>query len=457
MKSYKTLSIYIYIILFLFILGCGRAVHHISPPTSPQSWTPHVEREVLENGMTILILERHHLPILTVDLKLRAGAIYDPDKLVGIANLTSRLLVEGTIKRTSDQISEEIDFIGGSLTTSCSEDYAGATLTILKKDIDTGFDLLADILMNPAFREEEISKKRDKILAEIIQEKEDPGSVASKAFFNMVFNSHPYHRPLEGSEETLTEIKQEDILSFYNRYYHPNNLIMAIVGDINKEEALSIVKRYLGGWEKKEIDFPTFTSPSGSDKRRVEIIDKDITQANIFIGGLGIERSHPDYYSVRVMNYILGDTDFSSRLMKKIRDDLGLVYSIYSDFDMNVYSGAFFVNLQTKNESADQAVEGVIKEMERISSEMVSDEELEDAKSYLTGSFPMKIDTNSKAASILTSIEFYNLGLDYFEEFPKGINGVTKEDVLKAAMKYLPPDNYILVVVADKDKIKIKQ
>ncbi len=454
MKSYKTLLIYIF--LFLFILGCGRTWHHISPPIPTSTGTPHIEREILENGMTLLILERRSLPILTVDIKLRGGAMYDTERLAGIANLTSKLLTEGTVRRTATQISEEIDFIGGRLTTLCGDDYAGARLTILKRDIDTGFDLLSDILMNPAFREEEISKKRGRILAGIIQEKEDPGSVASRAFYNMVFDGHPYHRPVKGFAETLPEIKQKDIFSFYNRYYQPNNLIMAIAGDITRDEALSIVKRYFGKWEKRPIDFPAFASPSISDKRMVKIVDKDITQANIFMGGLGIERTHPDYYSVRLMNHILGGGGFSSRLMNNIRDDLGLVYSIYSHFGMKVYSGTFFVNLQTKNESANQAIEEVIKEMRRIRSDMVSDEELRDAKSYITGSFPLRIDTNSKAAGILTSIEFYNLGIDYFEEFPKGINAVTKEDVLKAARKYLNPDNYILVVVANKDKAKIK-
>ena len=187
-------------------------------------------------------------------------------------------------------------------------------------------------------------------------------------------------------------------------------------------------------------------------KKGAILIDRNITQANIVLGHTGISRDNPDYYAVSVMNYILGGGGFQSRLIKEIRDKKGLAYSVYSRFDVNKYPGAFAVEVQTKNESAVIAMEGIKAELKKIRDEKVSDEELKDAKSYITGSFPLKFDTNAKISNFLVQIEFYNLGLDYLNEYVKKIEGITKDDIMRVARKYIDTENYIMVAVGNQKK-----
>jgi zinc protease len=310
--------------------------------------------------------------------------------------------------------------------------------------------------MNPSFREDEIARKKLIIKNGLLQQNEEPGVVASIAFSNAVFGEHPYSRQAQGTVETLAAISRHDLVTFHHDYFAPNNVIISVVGDLSPEELSQLLTRYFSGWPQKKV--PEVTLPPVEPKKSPAVIkiDKDLTQANIILGHLGIARENPDYYAVSVMNYILGGGGFSSRLMDNIRDTRGLAYDVHSYFAATKYGGSFEAELQTKNESANIAIAEVIKEMERIRTEPVSDKELADAKSYLTGSFPLRIDSNSKIAGFNLSVEYYGLGLDYADRYPSLINAVTREDVLRVANKYLDPANYVLVVVGNMEKAKLK-
>ena len=414
------------------------------------------KRIVLENGMVLLLSERHTIPSVTINMLIKAGQVLEPSDKAGLAHITAGLLTEGTKKRSSSQIAEEIEFVGGGIGASGGDDSASVNLTILKKDLDLGLDILSDILLNPVFSEEEIIRKVRETKASIEKEKENPSAVAGKEFAKTVFGDHPYGRPTEGLPETLDRIVRDDIVKFHAAHYIPNNTIMAVVGDVTEKEIVSKLNRYLKDWKKREVVNPVFPPVKPLSQKIVKPIDKKITQANIVLGHIGIERENPDYYAAYVMNYILGGGGFTSRLMDNIRDNKGLAYDVHSYFAPMKHSGYFNVGVQTKNESAKVAIEEVLKEMERIRSVPVTDKELEDAKAYLTGSFPLKLDTNKKIAGMLTAIEFFNLGLDYPDRYPKMINSLTKDDILRVARKYLNPDNYIMVVVGDLEKAGIK-
>jgi len=414
------------------------------------------KRIVLENGMLLLLSERHTIPSVTINMLIKAGQVLEPSDKAGLAYITAGLLTEGTKKRSSSQIAEEIEFVGGGIGASGGDDSASVNLTILKKDLDLGLDILSDILLNPVFSEEEIIRKVRETKASIEKEKENPSAVAGKEFAKTVFGDHPYGRPTEGLPETLDRIVRDDIVKFHAAHYIPNNTIMAVVGDVTEKEIVSKLNRYLKDWKKREVVNPVFPPVKPLSQKIVKPIDKKITQANIVLGHIGIERENPDYYAAYVMNYILGGGGFTSRLMDNIRDNKGLAYDVHSYFAPMKYSGYFNVGVQTKNESAKVAIEEVLKEMERIRSVPVTDKELEDAKAYLTGSFPLKLDTNKKIAGMLTAIEFFNLGLDYPDRYPKMINALTKDEILRVARKYLNPDNYTMVVVGDLEKAGIK-
>jgi len=416
----------------------------------------HIKRIVTKNGITLLIDEQPSLPIVSIEVLVKAGSIYDPEAKAGLANLVANLLDEGTQTRSSSQIAEAIDFVGGSLTASGGDDDSTVSVRILKKDLTFGLELLADILRNPAFLQTELDRKRGEIIGSIVAEQDEPEIVAEKAFDGLIFSPHPYHRPVKGLESTLPAITRADLIEFHERYYRPNNTIMAIVGDVKETEILSLVDKYLGGWTPKKIHPQSIPRARKPDHRTVRLIDKDLTQASIILGNLGIDRKNPDYYAVTVMNYILGGGGFSSRMVIRIRDNQGLAYSVGSHFDADLYPGSFQANLQTKNASAKRAIQEMLDEIKKIREEPVTDQELKDAKAFLIGSFPLRLDTTSKLSHLLAIVEFYGLGLDYLERYPRLIQSVTKADVLRVARKYLDPERYVLIVVAKQSEANIE-
>ncbi|HUK57480.1 MAG TPA: pitrilysin family protein [Nitrospiria bacterium] len=415
------------------------------------------KRVVTDNGLIVVIQEAHALPIVNIQMIVKAGSVLDPEDKAGLANLTAELLEAGTATRSATQIADAVDFIGAGLSVGGGEDYATASLRVLKRDLNTGLDLLSDILVHPSFPEPELDRERQEILGEILSEKDQPEVVAEKAFNQIVFGAHPYRCPAEGTEQTLPAISRDDVSRFYEAYYRPNNTIMTIVGDITESEALDLLKTYFGSWTQRPIPAVTVSPAVGLEKPVVKLIDKDLTQANIMLGHLGIDRKNPDYYAVTVMNYILGGGGFSSRIMSNIRDNQGLAYSIYSRFDARAFPGSFAVSLQTRNAAAQQAIDGVLAELRKIRTAPVTDRELEDAKAFLIGNFPLRTDTSEKIAGFLAQTEFYNLGLDYAQRYPKLIRAVTKTDVQRVAQKYIDPDHLALVVVAKQDEAKIRQ
>ena len=417
---------------------------------------PLAEREILSNNMVLLHAERKALPIVTVVMAVRAGSIVEPSDKAGLAYLTAALLNEGTAKRTSREISEAIEFVGGSLSASAGQDYATISLSVLKKDVDLGFDLLSDMVMNPAFNDDEINRKKKITKNWLVQQNEEPGAVASIAFSKAVFGKHPYARQVQGTVDSLDLISRQDIVDFHNTFFSPNNTIMSVVGDISRDELRSLLEKHLGKWQQKTVTAIDLPAVRASDNPTVIKIDRDLVQANIIFGHVGISRDNPDYYAVSVMNYILGGGGFVSRLMDNIRDNKGLAYDVHSYFSASKFSGSFRAGLQTKNESANTAIDEVLREMERMRTGPVSNKELQDAKSYLTGSFPLRIDSNSKIAGFALAVEFNDLGLDYVDKYPSLINAVTKEDILRVANKYLDTKNYVLVVVGNIEKTKLR-
>lgn len=438
-------------LLLLFTIHCS---------VFTDSYALEIKRQTLPNGLTVLHAERHNLPIVMVTLLIKASPLNEPADKAGIAYLTAKMLTEGTHKRNASEISEEIEFIGASLDASTSSDYTTVSLSVLKKDIEKGFEIFSDVLQNPSFPEEEINRKKEMIKGYLRQSEEDPSFVASKVFIKEVFDGHPYGRLVNGSIESVDSIKRDDIVRFYHEHYLPDNAILSVVGDLTSNELNFLIERYLGQW-KTGVNGQGFgvkgreSESKKTNKPKVIIINKDITQANIIFGHIGISRDNPDYYAVSVMNYIFGGGGFASRLMKVVRDEMGLTYSIYSSFSGNKEPGQFEVEVQTKNESAGTVIKEILKQVNKIRTETVTDHEIKDAKAYLTGSFPRRLETSRRIADFLAAVQFYNLGDDYIERYPDYINRVTKEDVLRVARKYLDYENYVLVVVGNQKKINL--
>jgi zinc protease len=412
-------------------------------------------RWVTKSGMAVLFLERHSLPTVHLQLLVKAGGTLDPDGREGTANLAAALLDEGTTGRTSKQIAEAIDFIGASLSAGASPESTTISLNVLKKDLDTGMTLVGDVLLHPSFPQQELDRVRQQIIGGLIAEEDEPDAVAGKAWQELVYGAHPYHHPTEGYRDSLPKITRDDLIEFHRRYYQPRQAILTVVGDLKRAEVERLIARYLGEWKNGPGTPPEPVPPPAAIPPETKLIDKELTQATILMGHLGIPRNHPDFYAVSVMNYILGGGGFSSRLMTEIRDNQGLAYGIYSAFRPMKSGGSFSISLQTKNTTANQAIAEIHKVLTRFQAAGATADELEEAKAYLVGSFPLRLDTNAKLVGLLSSVEFYDLGLDYFDDYPRKIGAVTLEDVQRAAARHLHPDQMVLVVVSKQAEANI--
>jgi zinc protease len=409
---------------------------------------PPVQRMVLPNQLVLLVCEEHSLPFITVQLLIDAGSRKDPPGEEGLAYLTARGLLLGTSAKTVNAINEALDFMGASLSASSGRDYATLSLRVLKKDLDKGFDLFMDALTQPTFPEGEIRREVEKILAAIQSSEDQPAEVAEREFLKTLFPNNPYGHPVEGTKESIPKLTREAVLLFYRTHYHPNHSILTIAGDVTGREVKAKLLPRLEKWPMAKIRETPFISTFTEEQKTVKI-DRPITQANIILGHAGVKRENPDFYALMVMNYILGGGGFASRLFEEIRTKRGLAYAVASFFDPGKSPGSFQVILQTKNSSAREAISLILEQMELMRKEPVSERELEGAKKYLIGSFPMRLDTQGKLVNFLTQVEYFGLGLDYPDRYPSLIRSVSKEEVLRVAEKYLDPKNYILVIVAN--------
>jgi len=415
---------------------------------------PPVERRTLANGARLLVSEQHALPMVVVQIMIDAGARWDPPGKEGLAGLTADLLTEGTKTRSASQISEAADFIGAALDTNADTDFAAASITLLSKDLDTGLGLLADVLLHPAFPEAEVTRRREAALASMKAEEDEPGHVAQRAFLRALFPGEPYGHPTIGTPDAVRKLTRAELLGFYTQHYHPERAIITVVGDVTAADIEARLQAALKDWAPASV--PPFEYPAVSAPHpETRLINKPITQANIILGQRGVARDNPDYYTLTVMNFILGGGGFTSRLLDNIRTKAGLAYSVASMFSVNKSPGSFQVVMQTKNQSAVDAIQRTCAELDRVRREPVGDDELEGAKLYLTGSFPLRFDTDAKIAGFLAQVEFYNLGADYPDTYAQRINAVTKDDILRVAQQYLHPEQMELVVVADTEQAKV--
>jgi zinc protease len=410
------------------------------------------KRSVLDNGLVLLTSEQRALPIVAIELMIDAGSRHESAEQAGLANLTSKLLSFGTKRRNALQISETLDFIGAGLSTGASENVASMSMTILKKDLTTGLELVGEILTSSTFPQGEIDRQKQTILAAIKAKEDDPGAVAGKAFAAALFPQSPYGRPVEGTESSVKGLQQKNLREFFARYYRPNRSILSVVGDVSEQEIIGALKPALRAWSKGAASTAP-PAPSRIGAPQMIRVNKPLTQANIILGHAGVPRGHADYYAILVMNYILGGGGFSSRVMDSIRNERGLAYSVYSYFGADKSHGSFQFVMQTKNETAAEAIRLAREEVQRIREQPVSAQELDDAKNYLIGSFPLRFDTNRRIAAFISQVEYFELGLDYPNRYGDLIGKVSREEVQRVAKQYLHPDRLITVVVGNQEKI----
>jgi len=410
-----------------------------------------VERIELANGLVVLLSENHTIPAVSINALVKTGERFVPDELAGLGSIAGELLDEGTASLTAQQIASAIESVGGMLATAGAYATTAVSATVLGGDLDLGLNLTADLLRHPSFPEERIALEVSKRRAEIRAKQDDPRYVASEAFNEIVFAGTPQHRPVIGYEETVAKATRADLLAYHRRFFAPNNTILAIVGDLSAAEVESKVRRLFDDWERDaSLSLPSITRAERQPRPITRFLQKDKEQVNIFLGHLGIERADPDYYVVRVLDTILGDSPgFTSRIPRLLRDEQGLAYTTYCHLarSAGLDAGRFVAYIGTAPENQTQAIEGLRQQIELITTEPPAAEEVAWAQAYLTGSFVFEFETNAQIAAFLVGAEIYGLGFDYPQRYLERIQGVMAEDVLRAARQHIDPHRLTLVVV----------
>jgi len=409
-----------------------------------------VHSHTLENGLTILLVENPSIPTVSLIASVMTGARYDPEAKAGLAIMVSRLLDEGTENRTSLEIADAIESVGGAIEADGSFERIMATAGVLKKDVDLGLELLSDLLIRPIFPQEFVDKEKERTLAEIVSAQDRPQVVAGWAFNELVYQNHPLHRPSHGYPQTVERLTRTDLLDFHERYFVPNNVILSIVGDFRVPELLPKIQKAFGSWALKPVVFPTYPQPVRQSGKRLKFITMPAQQLNIYLGHLGVTRTNPDYYALQVLDTILGGgAGFTARIPQRLRDELGLAYTTFASITMTagLDPGRFIAFIGTSPENMKLATEGLLNEIRRIIEEPVTAQELQDAQDYLTGSFVFAFESSPQIARFLVHAEVYGLGFDYVEKYPEYIRALTVEDISRAAKTYLDSENYTLVVV----------
>lgn len=434
------------------LLSCA-CVATIAAAASPAAGAagPTVERATLGNGIRLVLSQQRSVPIVAMNCIVDGGARVDPPGKAGLASLTGSLLSEGTKGRTSEEISRLIDSLGGSFDTGTSTDWVLASAAVLSRDFATGVDLVARSLREPTFPPDEVERRRKEILGELEADEDEPGLVAQRAFRKALFGDAAYGSPVDGTPDSVRQLTRDDVLAYHRDEIQPARTICAVVGDVPVAEMKATLERLLGDWQGSGK--PLTAKGASAPRARSVVVDRPVTQASIVLGQIGVARSNPDYFSVLLMNWVLGGGGFNSRLMQTIRTKGGLAYSVASAFESSKLPGAFQVALQTKVESAAEAIRLVRAEIRKLHDEGATDAELDAAKDYLTGNFPLRLDSTGKLAGFLGQIEYFGLGDDYIERYAERVRAVTLADVKKAAGTYLQPGELIQVVVGPQAKL----
>lgn len=412
--------------------------------------TPKPTRVTLSNGIILYMVEDHRLPMINLQARIGVGAINEPADKVGLAGITGAVMRSGgTATMSGDEIDEALESIGASIETGIGNASGTASMSLLKDNIDTGLSILADILMNPAFPEDKIELQKVQERSSISRRNDDPTDMAFREFRKLIYGPESvYARHTEYA--TLAAITQDDLIAFHKAYFHPNNVMIGIWGDFDAGEMRKKIETAFQDWKKTDFKRPKTPDVDYAFDKSVHFIPKDdINQSTVVLGHIGGLRDNPDYFALQVMNDILSG-GFTGRLMRNVRSDQGLAYSVFGQYSANYdYPGIFYVGCMTKSETTVQAIRSMLHEVERMKAETVTDEELALAKESFLNSFVFNFDTKGEVINRQMTYEYYDYPQDFLEKTKSGVEKVTKADVQRVARKYLQPDKVRMLVVGN--------
>jgi len=431
----------------------GRAV---LSPVRPQATAPvpyrfpRFEIAALDNGLRVIVAPVRKLPVVTALLLVDAGASTEPAGRDGVANLTARGLLEGTARRSGNELTERFERLGAGVFAGADWDSADVGVTVLRSHLEAALALVGELVLEPSFPERDVARLRAERLADLLQMRTEPRGLADEMFSRFVYDPiSRYARPEEGASDTVATLTRDDVVRFYLSRYRPRGSTLVLVGDLSVDEGLTLARRTLGQWDgTAEPVAPPNEAPARTT-RAVHLVRKeDAPQSELRIGHIGLSRTHPDYFPAMVMNAVLGGL-FSSRINLNLREVHAYTYGAFSGFAWRRGAGPFVASTAVESDITADAAREVLIEIDRMRDAPVTAAELSLATSYLGGVFPIKYETTDAIARALAALAAYDLPIDYFDTYRDAVRAVSIADVQRAAQRYLHPDALQVVVVGD--------
>jgi predicted Zn-dependent peptidase len=433
------LAIFVLAIFFATLFAIVADAQSIKMP-------PH-EKFVMKNGLTVLLMEKHGVPIVSFAALIKSGSAADPAGQEGLASQTAALLRKGTNKRSAEQFAADLDFIGGSFETGAGADFSTISAEFLTKDLDQGLALFADALLQPTFPQDEVDKSLAQTLDAVRGSKDDPRRVLTIYYYEYLYGARGYGRPEDGDEISLKNINREGITRFYAANYTPGNTILAVAGEFNAAELRKRIEVTLGAWPAKPAIAAAIPAIAPAKGKRLLLVDKpDASQTYFAIGNVETAAGDPDRVAIRVVNTIFGGR-FTSMLNEAMRVESGLTYGVRSEFDPRKTPGPFGIYTFTKNDSTVQAIDMALDILHKLHKDGVTAEQLASAKSYIKGQFPPTIETSRDLAQRIASDEFYGLDDNEVNQLEARVDAVTVETARQVIQKHFPEENLVFVLI----------
>jgi len=432
-----------------------KLVEELQYPPLSELVIPEPERIVLENGMVVLLMEDHELPLVSLSAFIQTGSRLEPQDKIGLASLTGTVLrTGGTTKQSGDELDEFLEGKAADIDSNIGETAGTASMSCLTEDFPAVLQVFADILRTPAFAQDKLKIAKNQMMSSIARQNDDPGGIVSREFKKLIYGkASPY--TWVPTYSTILSITRKDVARWHETYFHPNRILLGLVGDFQKEEAVLLLKKVFGDWPKgpETKDAPAFTqehAPSG-----VFYIEKnDMTQAKIAMGHQGIRRDHPDYYSVVVANQILSGS-FGARLFSNIRSKQGLAYDVNGGIGFQWdYPGMAILSMSTKIQTTEQGIDALIAESRNMVSNPPTEDEVANAKASILNSFVFSVDSPSKVLGKYMTYEYYGYPSTWLKTFRHGIEQVTVAQVREAAERHLRPQDFAILVVGPREGTK---
>ncbi|MBI4851955.1 MAG: insulinase family protein [Acidobacteria bacterium] len=415
---------------------------------------PPYKKVILENGMTILLMEQHEVPFISFNMAIGAGSTSDPIGKEGLAAMTADLMRKGTKNRTAEQIAAQLEGAGIGLFFDAGQDLTSAQGELLKKDLDLMLEVFFDVLTNSNFPQTEVEKLQ-KLSISNIKEAKDSAQSAIRRYYNAyLFGNHPYARPVSGDEKSLASITRDDIVKFYDSYYGPSNIILSVVGDFSSLEMEKTLATRFGQWNKKVLAPTKLAEPIAFKGKKLLLVDKpDTTQTFFVIGNVGISKTNPDRVGIEIVNTLFG-VRFTSLLNSELRIRTGLTYGARSSFAQNQVPGPFLISTFTQNATTEQAIDLALEILNRLHEKGITEEQLKSTKAYIKGQFaPDTIEVSSQLAAVLTDIESSGLDEKEINEFFAKIDAFTLADAQRIIKQYFPKENLVFVLIGKSQEI----